>query len=277
VNTFDPNDLACFEPEAKVGLVATLSPDGRPHLTLLTSLMAPRTDQLAFGQFSHGRSKQNVRTNPQTGFLIMTRDRKLWRGKARWTHQRTEGPEYEAFNQKPMFRYNAYMGIHTAHYLDLVDTKGREALPLAAIGLGLLMGRLAARPQPDGLPALKPWAKGLFQRVGSLKFLARVDSDGFPWITPVLPLTAPDSGHLVFPAMGYGRELARLTEGEPVAVLGLTFQMESVLAGGRFEGFGASRGIRMGRIRLEWVYNSMPPKQGPIYPPQPLAAVTRFS
>ena len=56
------------------------------------------------------------------GFAILTLDKKLWRGKALWTHLKKEGPEYEVYNQQPMFRYNTYFGINTVHYLDLKET-----------------------------------------------------------------------------------------------------------------------------------------------------------
>jgi len=69
----------------------------------------------------------------------MTLDKSLWRGKATWTHLAKEGEDYEMFNKKPMFRYNAYFGIHTVYYMDLVETYGREKLPLLNIGLASLL------------------------------------------------------------------------------------------------------------------------------------------
>jgi hypothetical protein len=55
--------------------------------------------------------------------------------------------------------------------------------------------------------------------------------------------------------------------------------MESVLVRGRLDGWqGApSLGAGLGFLTIDWVYNSMPPRQGPIWPPQPLRAVTDFS
>ena len=34
-------------------------------------------------------------------------------------HRKT-GADFEWYNNIPMFRYNAYFGIHTVHYMDLV-------------------------------------------------------------------------------------------------------------------------------------------------------------
>jgi predicted Zn-dependent protease len=56
-------------------------------------------------------------------------------------------------------------------------------------------------------------------------------------------------------------------------VFGLTLQMESVLVGGRFSGFDRSRMIQTAVVDIKWVYNSMPPAHGPIYPPAPLEPV----
>ncbi len=74
-----------------------------------------------------------MQENPKVGFLIMNMARQLWRGRALWKDARTEGPEYEMYNDKPMYRYNSYFGINTVHYLDLVEAGFQESLPLHAI------------------------------------------------------------------------------------------------------------------------------------------------
>ena len=227
-------------------------------------------------------SKENVLQNPKTGFLIMTMDRGLWRGKAVYTHKAREGEDFELFNSMVMFRYNAYFGIHTVHYMDLVETYGREGLPYAGIILSLLTTNLGAFLGGPGVkrnPAeqiLKPWAEGLFKHPASVKFLSYVGEDGFPVIIPLLQARAVDSGRIVFSDQAYGRELARLRKGEPVAVFGLTLRMEDVLVRGPFLGFDRYRGLRLGAVDIEWVYNSMPPVPGQIYPLQKLDPVVNF-
>ena len=83
--SFDERAMTAFEPEAKVGLLATVNPRGLPHLTLITAMQAKTPTEMIWGQFSEGISKKNVRENPRTGFLIMTLDRSMWRGAAVWT------------------------------------------------------------------------------------------------------------------------------------------------------------------------------------------------
>jgi len=276
---FAENDLKQFEPEAKVGLIATINQEGLPHITLITALQAKTPDKLIWGQFSEGKSKQNVKTNPKTGFLIMTLDRSLWRGKALWTHQATHGEDYEMFNNKPMFRYNAYFGIHTVHYMDLVETYGRESLPLLQIGLGSILTKAfksAVKQKNHTGRILKPWAEGLFNRLDAIKFLAYVGDDGFPAIIPLIQCQAGDSTRLAFSPLAYHEELSSLRQGSSVAIFGLTMDMEDVLVRGVFAGFGRHWGVTLGCVDIVWVYNSMPPKPGQIFPAQKLEAVVNF-
>ncbi len=270
--------MGAFEAEAKVGLLATVSPEGLPHISLIASMQAKDPTQLIWGQFSEGQSKVHVKENPHVGFLIMTLDRKLWRGKALWTHGETEGEDYEMYNQKPMFRYNAYFGIHTVHFMDLVETCGKEALPLGRI----VMASLATKAAKDGAKSpederiLKPWAEGLFNRLDTLKFIGYVDEEGFPTIVPVIQCQAAGSRRLAFSTLAYGDELAPIKQGMQVAVFGMSMQMEDVLVRGTFRGYDRVRLQRLGVIELEWVYNSMPPTPGQIYPPVELKPVVNF-
>jgi hypothetical protein len=275
---FDALDMKRFEPEAKVGLIATVNPQGLPHVTLITALQAKTPTKLIWGQFSEGMSKEHVKTNPKTGFAIMTMDKSLWRGKALYTHRAGSGEDYEMFNLKPMFRYNAYFGIHTVHYMDLFETYGKESLPLARIALGsvlALMGRSAVKAGFEKR-ILKPWAQRLFKRLDTIKFISIVGSDGFPMIIPLIGCQAADSTRLAFSPLAFGEELKAIRPGATVAVFGLTMEMEDVLVRGTFSGFERHRGIMLGCVDINWVYNSMPPKPGQIYPGSELKPVVNF-
>jgi hypothetical protein len=52
--------------------------------------------------------------------------------------------------------------------------------------------------------------------------------------------------------------------------------MEDVLIRGTFRGFKRHRLITLGTVDIEWVYNSMPPAHGQIYPEVPLEPITEF-
>lgn len=275
---FLPEDREAFASDVKVGLLATVSGEGWPHLTLITTLETASPTELTWGQFCEGASKRHVRENPRTGFLVMSLDRRLWRGKAVWTRAETEGDAYIRYNRKPMWRYNAYFGIHTVHFMDLVSLHPGEALPLPGIVAGALLTGLAKGARKTGRPEriLTPWAEGLFNRMDALKFLAFIGADGFPEIVPLLQAQAADSRRLVFAPTVYRKDLRGLQPGATVAILGLTLEMENCLVRGPFAGFNRARGAPLGVIDLDWVYNSMPPIPGQIYPARPLEPVTCF-
>ena len=88
----------------------------------------------------------------------------------------------------------------------------------------------------------------------------------------------PGVGHsrLAFHPGAFSTELSGLEPGMTVAVFGLTMQMEDVLVRGIFNGYHHYRGVKLGTLDIDWVYNSMPPNHGQIYPPVPLEAVVNF-
>jgi len=275
---FTEQEMKSFEPAEKIGLVACVNPDGLPHISLITSIMAPKPDQLTLGQFCKGLSKQYIQQNPQIAFLIMTLDKKMWRGRARWTHLKNEGAEYERYNEIPMFRYNSYFGINTVHYLDLIETSESQDLPMPKIILSAMLTKLAKAAAASGEKdrILKPFAEDLFNQLDSLKFIAYLGHDGFPIIVPAIQCQAADSRRLAFSPIAFKDELNRIPKETQVAVFGLTMGMEDVLIRGTFRGYKKTIGLTLGIIDIEWVYNSMPPAHGQIYPEVELTPVREF-
>jgi hypothetical protein len=169
-SALDEQAIQAFLPAEKIALVASITPDHRPHVTLITSLRAAGPEQITLGEFCKGESKANIEKRPNIAFCVMTMDRRMWRGHARWTHLKNDGPEYQAYNDLPMFRYNAYFGIHTVHYLDLVDARGPEKLPLARVLAASLLtravrGRAGAK---EGEPILTRFSRNLLNRLDAL-------------------------------------------------------------------------------------------------------------
>ena len=275
---FIEEEMQAFEPAEKIGIVASISPEGLPHVSLITSIMAPKPDQITLGQFCEGLSKQYIQRNHNIAFLIMTRDKKLWRGKARWTHLKKEGPEYERYNEIPMFRYNTYFGINTVHYLDLIETSEGQDLPMLPIVISAILTRFAkSRVPPDKAERiLTPFAEKLFNRLESLKFLAYLGPGGYPALIPVIQCQAAGSRRLAFSPIAFNAELKGIQAGTQVAVFCLTMGMEDVLVRGTFQGYRRGWGLKLGTIDIDWVYNSMPPAHGQIYPQVPLRAIVDF-
>ena len=277
-NLFSEADMKAFEPAEKVGIIATVTPEGLPHLSLLTSVMAAKPHQLIVGEFCQGKSKEYMQRTGKIGFAILTLDKKLWRGKAHWTHLKKEGEEFEIYNKQPMFRYNTYFGINTVHYFDLIQTTPGSSLPLLSVVQSALLTKIAKGGAAKGNAArvLSPFGEKLFNGLDSIKFLSFIGDDGYPVIIPVIQCQAADSSRLVFHPGAFGDELNTLKPGMTVSIFCMTMQMEDVLVRGIFKGYDRYRGIKLGTVDLDWVYNSMPPNHGQIYPPVPLQRVVNF-
>jgi hypothetical protein len=202
----------------------------------------------------------------------------MWRGKAKWTHLKKEGPEYERYNEIPMFRYNTYFGINTVHYLDLIETSESTSLPMPKIIVAAMLTKFAKSSAKTETTEriLTPFAEQLFNRLDSLKFMAYIGPDDYPTIIPIIQCQASDSRTLAFSSLAFKEELNRVAPGTEVAIFGLTMGMEDVLIRGTFDGFKRQRFMNLGTVGIEWVYNSMPPGHGQIYPQVDLKAVTEF-
>ncbi|MBN2394625.1 MAG: hypothetical protein JXR84_28095 [Anaerolineae bacterium] len=275
--TLSEADIAAFMPEMKIGLLATVNDAGLPHLTLISTLRASSPAQLTWGQFTEGLSKQFIRHHPQVGFMVMTLNKEVWRGKATFTHTARQGPEYDAYNNIPMFRYNAYFGIHTVYYMDLVAHTGRQVLPMGQVifaAVQTMLARTLARKTQTSV--LNLWTRRLFNKLDNLKFVAYVGDDSYPVIIPAIQAQALDTERVTFSAGVFGDELRAIPAGVPMAVFGMTLDMEDVLLRGTFGGIRRIAGIPCGIVAVDWVYNPMPPKPEQIYPAVPLEPVRVF-
>lgn len=276
--SFNDEEMKAFEPAEKIGIVASINPEGLPHVSLITSIMAPQPDQITLGQFCEGLSKRHIQQNHNIAFLIMTMDKKMWRGRAQWTHLKKDGPEYERYNEIPMFRYNTYFGINTVHYLDLIETSECQGLPMPQIIISAILTKFAkSRVQPENAERiLTPFAEKLFNQLDSLKFIAYIGPGGYPTIIPVIQCQAAGSRRVAFSPIAFNAELKQIPAGTQVAVFCLTMGMEDVLIRGTFQGYQRGWGFKLGSIDIEWVYNSMPPAHGQIFPAVELAPVREF-
>lgn len=278
MNLFTEQDIRDLDVELKVGLLATVSPQGEPHLTMLSSIRPYAPDKLVWGQFTEGFSKEYILANSKCGFLIMSLDKQLWMGKACYTHKSTQGPEMENYNNLAMFRYNAYFGVHTAYYMDLVSQSGRMALPMGNVifaAIKTIIARTLAKKETQPR-VLNPWIHGLFNKLDNLKFISYVDSDGYPVVLPVIQTQALDAKRVVFALGAFSEELRKIPTGVRMAVFGMSFDMETVMMRGEYAGIQRVAGIPSGVVSVDWVYNSMPPVPQQIYPPVKVEPVREF-
>ena len=263
----------------KFAVIAGVSPEGYPHISLINSIMAQGPDKLTMGEFTGGRIKEYLELNKKFAFFIQTiADKKMYRGKAVWTHKKEEGKELDDYKNTPLHRYNAYFPIHTVHFMDLVALSPPEKLSIVATGLSVLMTMMT-----KGMARLKGkdrilnhYSEAICNTPVGLKYLSYIGEDGFPVIIPILQCQAADSGKLVFSPGVFRKELMLISRGTLVAVYAANMSFESVLMRGTFNGIRRYRGIRLGTVDIEWVYNSMPPNTGQIFPEVELKKVENF-
>lgn len=271
---FTTEDQEALCQDAKLAFVATLDPEGRPHLTLLTSLQSRGPRELVFGQFCEGLSKTYLQRDPRAGFLVMDLARRTWRGRARWTGSRREGEEFDAYNRKPLFRYNSYFGVHTVHFLDLLACQGPEGVSMPRLAAGAILARtlapLAAGPRKP--QALNPFTRGLLDRLDGLKFLAIQGPEGWPEVLPMVAAASAGPGRVLVAGTTVPRR-SRPVPGTPAALLAMNLAMESVLIRGSLGAFRGAGPLGAAVMEVEEVYNTMPPKAGPVWPPPPLEPV----
>jgi uncharacterized pyridoxamine 5'-phosphate oxidase family protein len=275
---FSDEDMKSFLPTAKVGLLATINAQNLPHITMITSMQAANPEVLLVGEFFRGQSKKHVQENHKIAFLVMSMSRMLWRGNATWTHAAKNGPEYEIMNQIPMFRYNTYFGIETVHYFDLLGFRGPDPLPLGQFVLEVLKSKMVRGKFKTNNPAqiLKPFIVDIVNQLMSFTFLSYIKDDGYPELIPILQCQAADSRRLVFSKGMYKDELAKIPDGAKVAVFTMNFNMESILVRGTYYAENESLVGQVATVDIDWVYNSMPPALGQLYPPVELAPISDF-
>jgi hypothetical protein len=120
-------------------------------------------------------SFKNAEQNPKIGWLVMTLAKDLWPGTGEFTHKATSGPDFDAYNNVPMFRHNAYFGVHIVYYMDLVAHTGMKPLSMPFMVLAAVK-TMISKPfsRQNSQQVLNTWTKGLLNRLDSLKFLGYV-------------------------------------------------------------------------------------------------------
>jgi len=254
----DAESVRMMDNDSKIGVLATADESGYPHLSFISSIQALGDDRLTFGQFCAGLSKRFIEERPKVGFLVVSADRRYLSGSAVFTHSANTGAEFDLYNNKPLFRYNSYMGFYRVFYLDLTRISPLRPLPMGAIALGAILSRVKAPFVASSKNKAMPFvARSLFSELDSLKFLCWFDEGGDMQLLPVVQATAAGSDRISLSGIPFGRALGRIPSGAKAAILCLNLKMESVLVKGRY-----AHGV----LNIERVYNSMPPKMEYVYP-----------
>jgi hypothetical protein len=177
-----------------------------------------------------------------------------------------------------MFRYNAYFGVHTVYYFDLVSHTGKLPLPMNQIIFAAVKTMLARNlgRKPGKQPVFNGWTHAFLDKLDNLKFLSYIGADGFPVIIPAIQTQSLGSDHVLFSTSVYKEELQSIPPDVPMAVFDMALTMEDVLMRGKYLGLRRVGGLQVGVVEVDWVYNPMPPVPGQVYPPVELKAITQF-
>jgi len=272
-NEFDENNKKAFESDGKTGLLCTVAPDGYPHISLISSISVKNKKTLIWAQFSQGLSKKYIIDNAKTGFLVVSPDRFWWTGKALYTGSRVKGEDFDYFTSKPLFSGD----IIAVHYEDLFDVSAAEKLSPAKIALGFFLSgvikssvlkNVAQEPGERKIEKMPPYGVTLAGNSTSLKFVAYVDTNGYPRIYPCMQGQATDANRMVFSSFPYGELLRQIPQSAKTAVFlaNPEPEQENLLLQGRW--FNTVKGTRLKNslFEIDKVYNSMLPTSGYIEP-----------
>lgn len=257
------------QPDIMVKLVSTIDSRGWPHLTIITSNRAKSRDQIVWGQFFAGTSKENVQKNPKQGIFYMTTEApfKFIQVKADFTHTKTEGEDLDYFNQSDFFRYFTYINVYKIFYNNVIAVTPIRDLPPGNIPRKIIKAIEKEAKTNLEEKRLNVIGYKLFTNKIGVRAIAYIDpSDGYPIIIPHLQLNAIDHNRLYFPLTALKEDFLQIPVNSKVAVIGANFDMASQVVKGTFTGIQKFEENEYGLIDIEEIYNSSPPIVGKIYP-----------
>lgn len=252
-----------FEKTMKIGLVATIDKYNHPHITVLSSIMGKDDDKMMFGKFIEGTSKEHILVNPKCGFFIMNTDKEFWYGKMSYDSFSKEGEDYINYNNQPLFRYNSYFGINTVYYFKLDEISSKYVLPMSKVilsSIGTMLSKQRVKEKPEE-KIMNDFTYKFLKKMDTLTFLSYIDSSGYPVIVPVIQAQSASLSRIAFRNQPYHELLYPIKKNQPIALLGFSMTMETVLVKGTFSGFDKN----LGYLDIKQVYNSMPPVHKYIY------------
>lgn len=263
-----PQAVQLFAEEMAAKFLATVDPEGRPNVALIVTLQPPpdgRRDRLIFGEFLMWRSKEYLRENPRVGMACVNTRLKMVTLTGDFQGFERSGPYKEALDASPLMRYNAYSGVRSAGVIEVREVG--EVRRASMLSIPVELARLKLRGK-DGLPRgvmIPRLVREKFTMMTSIKALAVMGGDGYPRVIPVLPVAEKGEGMLLFRASAYNRELAEVRTPCPAAMALVTMDAKSYKVKGEL----LSSGKGYYALRVEEVYNAMPPRVGErIVPPE---------
>ncbi|NVM53290.1 MAG: hypothetical protein HWN66_06265 [Candidatus Helarchaeota archaeon] len=253
-----------FQPELMVKLLATIDNIQHPNLVLIVSLEAKDNVTLMFAEFLKGKTKKNVELNPKCTAAFMNLGFDYWVVKGDFTHWGYEGAEYEYFNEKSLFKNNAYLGITRVGFIDIKQVFPKRKIkmkrPLLRLIKGFIKEGNSKTENPEILPSI---VEKIFRAPSNLKYITFIDDDGYPLIVPTMHLLPANANQLIFTPAGFKEDLTRMKSGMFVATFAMNIE-ELIMyqIKGTYQGMQKYQETELGVINIEEVYCCMPPKAG---------------
>lgn len=253
-------------------ILSILDSEGYPHTVLITTLMGIDENTITWAKVTYGMSKVLMEKVREISFMTISDDQRILRGHARYLHSKKTGKEFEQYNMRIQFRYNAYSGIDEVYYLALTGITPEEKINSAEFETSksttkdLMKGIVFE----NSVLAIDPLVARIFSQPQTLKFLAYAENRN-SCIVPLYQAEVASSDRIVFARYPLSEDLNAIKEGTRAAVHFCTPNGITLFVQGVYETVGG-----LGSIKVQKVYNATSPRATYIYPRESLTAIRNF-
>jgi hypothetical protein len=243
--------------------MATIDRDNRPNVSFVASIdtWKPESDFLIFGEFLMVKTQENLAHNKKVGLLAvnlgLTFAQVSGDFNGDWVNK---GPYFDKISYNDMFRYNAYTKIRKAGTIAV-----RRCFEPAQIGkLGIVKDLVSVKTRmrrfkESGGVEIPLTVKKKYDQMQAIKAIAYIpEGEPYPFVSPAMSLYPIDRRSLAFSVSDYNTDLARLKNGQLVAVMVLTMDPIVYQVKGTVDSFNG----KFGRIILTEAFSSSPPLAG---------------
>lgn len=254
-----PDAVGYFNTLMAGKFLATQSKDGKVNVVFIATMKAHDDRTLIFGNMMLRKSYGNLEDDDKVSACVVTENLKSYEVKGKFKGFERSGKYFDEISNIPVIRYIAYGALRSVGIIEVEDI----SIPLKRPVLGLVSGIATTRLlSKKSLPAGKmpPTVVEKFERLKAIKVIAARE-DGYPRIIPVLCMRAVDPNTLIF-SCASSPNLFHLKAGQYVTSSVLTMDAISYQVKGIFEGFKKSGLGKIGKISVEEVYCSSPPRPG---------------
>ena len=254
-----PDAVGYFNTLMAGKFLATQSKDGKVNVVFIATMKAHDDKTLIFGNMMLRKSHRNLEDDDKVSACVVTENLKSYEVKGKFKGFERSGKYFDEISNIPVIRYIAYGALRSVGIIEVEDI----SIPLKRPVLGLVSGIATTRLlSKKSLPAGKmpPTVVEKFERLKAIKVIAAKE-DGYPRVAPVLCMRAVDPNTLIF-SCASSPNLFYLKAGQYVTSSVLTMDAISYQVKGIFEGFKKSGLGKIGKISVEEVYSSSPPRPG---------------